>query len=120
MVGQVLTTLLTVVAGIGAALVVYWILNKLAELLPGRWEDRVKPYLYIAPGVRRDRVYLVYPAVLTIINSFKTDVSRRSSASELHRPARHDRPSSRRCSTPCSGSSSCRRDGPARPARRGR
>ncbi len=76
MLAKALTTLITVVAGIGAALLIYWILNKIAELLPGRWEDRVKPYLYILPAVAAISLYLIYPAVLTFINSFKDNFSR--------------------------------------------
>ena len=74
--GKILTTLITVVVGIGAALLIYWILNKIAELLPGRWEDRVKPYLYILPALAAITLYLIYPAILTVINSFKDNFSR--------------------------------------------
>src|SRR3954454_24647854 len=68
---------ITVVAGVGVAVAVYWILNKIAELLPGRWEDRVKPYLYILPALAAISLYLIYPAVLTVINSFKDNFSRK-------------------------------------------
>jgi alpha-glucoside transport system permease protein len=74
---KALTTLITVAVGIGAALLIYWILNKIAELLPGRWEDRVKPYLYILPALAAISLYLIYPAVLTVINSFKDNFSRK-------------------------------------------
>src|SRR5689334_5617389 len=70
MVIKILNTILTVVAGIGAALVVYWILNKLAELMPGRWGDRLKPYLYILPAVAAIALYVVYPGIQTIVYSF--------------------------------------------------
>lgn len=76
MFGKTLTALITVLAGIGAALLLYWILNKIAELLPGRWEDRIKPYLYILPAFAAISLYLIYPAVLTFINSFKDNLSR--------------------------------------------
>jgi alpha-glucoside transport system permease protein len=74
--GKVLTTLIYVIAGIGAALLLYWILNKIAELLPGRWEDRIKPYFYILPAFAAITLYLIYPAILTFINSFKDNLSR--------------------------------------------
>jgi alpha-glucoside transport system permease protein len=67
---KTLNALLTVLAGIGAALVLYWLLNKLAELLPGRWEHRVKPYLYIAPAFAAITFYLIYPAIQTLVYSF--------------------------------------------------
>jgi alpha-glucoside transport system permease protein len=73
---KALIALLTVAAGVGGALVVYWILNKIAEVLPGNWEDRIKPYLYILPAFAAIVIYLVYPAVLTVINSFKDNFSR--------------------------------------------
>ncbi|MFI1509513.1 carbohydrate ABC transporter permease [Streptomyces sp. NPDC020597] len=71
MASQVLSTVLTVLAGIAAALAVYWVLDKLAEVLPGRWEDRIKPYLYIAPAIAAIGVYLVYPTVVTVVDSLK-------------------------------------------------
>jgi alpha-glucoside transport system permease protein len=70
MVIKILNTILTVVAGIGAALVLYWILNKLAELLPRRWEERLKPYLYILPAVAAIALYVLYPGIQTIVYSF--------------------------------------------------
>ena len=75
MVVKALNTLLTVVAGIGAALILYWVVNKLIELLPQKWELRVKPYFFVFPACAAIAAYLVYPAILTIIDSFKNDVS---------------------------------------------
>ena len=71
MAGKALTALITVVIGIGAALLLFYALNKIAELLPARWEERIKPLLYILPAFLAIVVYLVYPTVLTFINSFK-------------------------------------------------
>lgn len=69
MIIKLINTILTVVAGVGAALVLYWVLNKLAELLPGRWEDRLKPYFYVLPAVVAIGIYIVYPAIQTAIYS---------------------------------------------------
>ena len=68
---KLITALLTVLAGVGAALALYWVLNKIAELLPGNTEHRVKPYLYVLPAFAAIAVYLLYPAVATVIASFK-------------------------------------------------
>ncbi len=76
MLAKTLSALLTVLLGVGAALLVYWVLNKIAELLPGKWESRIKPYFYILPAYLAIAVYLLYPAVLTVINSFKDRFSR--------------------------------------------
>lgn len=72
---KALSALLTVIAGVGGAVVLFWLLNKLAELLPDKLEHRVKPYLFILPAFLAIVVYLVYPAILTINNSFKDNLS---------------------------------------------
>lgn len=72
---KILTALITVLAGIGVALLVYYLLNKLAELLPGKWEHRLKPYLYILPAYLAITVYLLYPAIQTIVDSFRDEAS---------------------------------------------
>jgi len=71
MAGKGLTALITVVIGIGAALLLFYALNKIAEVLPDKWEERLKPLLYILPAFAAIVIYLVYPAILTVINSFK-------------------------------------------------
>ena len=70
----VTTAIITVLAGIGVAVALFWLLNKLAELLPGRWEDRLKPFLFILPAYAAITMFVVYPAVQTVIYSFKTKV----------------------------------------------
>jgi alpha-glucoside transport system permease protein len=67
---KLVNTILTVVAGVGVALVLFWVLNKVAELLPGRWEQRLKPYLYILPAVAMICLYVLYPGIQTILYSF--------------------------------------------------
>ena len=74
MFAKTLTAIVTVLAGISAALVVYWLLNKLAELLPSKWEERLKPVFYILPAYAAITLYLIYPTVQTVIYSFKTKV----------------------------------------------
>ncbi|MEZ5098045.1 MAG: sugar ABC transporter permease [Nocardioides sp.] len=72
---QLLTALMWVVIGIAAGLALFWLLNKFAEILPSPWEGRLKPYLYIFPAYFAITLYLIYPSVLTVINSFKNAAS---------------------------------------------
>jgi alpha-glucoside transport system permease protein len=67
---KILNALITVGVGVGAAVILYWALNKLAEVLPEKWEGRIKPYLYILPAYAALVFYLVYPAIQTIVYSF--------------------------------------------------
>ena len=67
---KILNALIAVVGGVVGAIVIYWVLNKLAELLPGRWEDRVKPYLFLLPAIAAIGLYLIYPTIQTVVYSF--------------------------------------------------
>jgi alpha-glucoside transport system permease protein len=67
---KILNALIAVVGGVAGAIALYYLLNKLAELLPGKWEDRVKPYLYLLPALAAIGVYLIYPTFQTVVYSF--------------------------------------------------
>ena len=48
---RLINALLAIVGGVGAALLLYWVLNKLVETFPGKWEERLKPWVFIGPAV---------------------------------------------------------------------
>jgi alpha-glucoside transport system permease protein len=72
---RLINALLAVVGGVGGALLLYFILNKLAEMLPEKSEERVKPWVFIAPALAAIGLFLIYPAVRTIILSFANSTS---------------------------------------------
>ena len=53
--------------GGGRAFLLYYALNKLAEALPLKWEERVKPLVFIVPALLAIALFLMYPAIRTII-----------------------------------------------------
>ena len=67
---RLINALLAIVGGVGAALLLFWILNKLVELLPQKWEERLKPWVFIGPAVAAIAFFLIYPAIRTVILSF--------------------------------------------------
>lgn len=67
---KIMSAVLAIIGGIGGAIIIFWILNKLAESLKGRWEDRVKPWMFAGPAILAIGVYLIYPAIVTIQYSF--------------------------------------------------
>jgi alpha-glucoside transport system permease protein len=67
---DLLNTLIAIVVGVAGAFVLYWILNKVVELLPSKWEERLKPYAFILPAFAVIAIYLIYPAIQTIVYSF--------------------------------------------------
>ncbi|RYU14202.1 carbohydrate ABC transporter permease [Nocardioides iriomotensis] len=72
---KAINTILTVIVGIGVAVLLYWLLNKIAELLPSRLEDKIKPWLYILPAYLALVVYLIYPTIVAFIKSFQDATS---------------------------------------------
>ena len=72
---KIANALLAIIGGIGGAMLLYWLLNKLAESLKGRWEDRVKPWMYAGPAILAIGVYLIYPAIVTLQYSFANEDS---------------------------------------------
>lgn len=70
MLDKVGSALLAVVVGVAGAVILFWILNKIAELLPGKWESRIKPYTFLAPALAAIALMLIYPVILTINYSF--------------------------------------------------
>jgi alpha-glucoside transport system permease protein len=67
---KIANALIAIVAGVGGALLLYFVLNKLVELLPQKWEERIKPFVFIGPAFAAISLFLLYPAVRTIILSF--------------------------------------------------
>lgn len=67
---KVVNALLAIVSGVLGALVFYWVLNKVVERLPHKWEERFKPYVFVGPAVAAIGFFLIYPAVRTVILSF--------------------------------------------------
>ncbi|HEY8721583.1 sugar ABC transporter permease [Pengzhenrongella sp.] len=67
---KILNAIIAIIGGIGGAVIIFWILNKLAESLNARWEARVKPWMFAGPAILAISVYLIYPAVVTIEYSF--------------------------------------------------
>ena len=72
---RLINALLAIVGGVGAALLLYWVLNKLVEMLPAKWEERLKPWVFIGPAVAAIGLFLVYPAIRTFILSFANSQS---------------------------------------------
>jgi alpha-glucoside transport system permease protein len=67
---KAINSILTVIYGIGAALILFWVLNKLSELVKGRTGEKIRAYIFILPALAVIALYLVYPAVQTVIYSF--------------------------------------------------
>ncbi len=72
---KLLNAVIAIIGGIGGSMILFWILNKLAESLKGKWEDRVKPWMFAGPAILAIAVYLIYPAITTLQYSFANEDS---------------------------------------------
>ena len=70
---KIANALLAIIGGIGGAMLLYWVLNKLAESLRGRWEDRVKLWMFVGLAILAIGAYLIDPAVVTLVYSFQNE-----------------------------------------------
>lgn len=70
---KIANAVIAIIGGIGGAMILFWLLNKLAESLKGKWEDRVKPWAFAGPAILAIAVFLIYPAITTIQYSFANE-----------------------------------------------
>jgi alpha-glucoside transport system permease protein len=75
-VGNAAAAVLAIVLGVGGVLVLFWGLNALVERMSKRWEELLKPYVFVGPALLVVGVFLLYPSVLTILESFQTRIGR--------------------------------------------
>ena len=67
---KIANALIAIVAGVGASLALYFLLNWLVERLPPKWEERIKPFVFIGPAFAAITLFLLYPTVRTVLLSF--------------------------------------------------
>jgi alpha-glucoside transport system permease protein len=67
---KLLNAVIAIVAGVGGIILLFFLLNMVVERLPGKWEDRLKPYVFVGPALAVVGLFLIYPTVQTIVASF--------------------------------------------------
>jgi alpha-glucoside transport system permease protein len=67
---KALNGLIAILIGVGGAVLLFWVLNFLVERLPAKWEDRLKPYVFVGPALAFIGVIVLYPLVRTLIYAF--------------------------------------------------
>ncbi len=72
--GNAVTGLVAVLLGVGGAVALFWILNFAAERMPKQWEERFKPYAFIGPALFVVGIFLLYPSIITVVDSFRTNI----------------------------------------------
>jgi alpha-glucoside transport system permease protein len=62
---------IALLVGVGGIWLLFTSLSTVVERLPPKVRDRILPLVFIAPAVILLSIYLVYPAVVTVIGSFQ-------------------------------------------------
>ena len=65
-----------IVVGVGGVFFLYWAMNRLVEMLPERYREGVRPYVFVGPALVILGVFLVYPVINTLLISFKDSTGR--------------------------------------------
>jgi alpha-glucoside transport system permease protein len=73
----IFSALISVVLGLGVSLLIFWSLNWLVERTSNRWKTRLLPYVFLAPVFVLVSIFLLYPALRTIVQSFTQTSQRR-------------------------------------------
>jgi len=68
---RLLVVAVALVVGVGGIFFLYWAMNRLVDLLPERYAEGVRPYVFVGPALVILSVFLVYPVINTILISLK-------------------------------------------------
>ena len=66
---QVVQVVAALILGALGVWALFWALDRTTSLLPQRWAARVRPFVFIGPAVVALTIYLVWPAINTVIIS---------------------------------------------------
>jgi alpha-glucoside transport system permease protein len=70
---KLLLAAIALLVGVGGIWLLYTGASSIVERLPPRIRDRVMPMVFITPAVLLLVIYLVYPAIVTVIGSFQDE-----------------------------------------------
>lgn len=68
--GKVVDGVVAILIGVGGAAALFWILNYVVERLSSKWEERLKPYVFVGPALLFIGVIVIYPLVRSILYAF--------------------------------------------------
>jgi len=63
------------IAGAGGVFLLFWVTNRLVDLLSERFRETIRPYVFVGPALVLLAVFLVYPVFNTILISFQNSNS---------------------------------------------
>lgn len=79
----ILSAVISVVVGLSVSLAIFWSLNWLVERRSDRTKRRLLPYVFLFPAIVLVAIFLLYPAVRTLIESFMEQGQRRGESARF-------------------------------------
>ena len=74
-INRIVIVALALLIGVAGVFALYWVMNYSIDHLPERLRVRVRPWAFVGPALVFLSLYLVYPAINTVIISFKDSTS---------------------------------------------
>jgi alpha-glucoside transport system permease protein len=68
---RALVVLVALVVGVGGVFALFLGMDRITDLFPLRWAERIRPWVFVGPALLLLGVFLVYPVVNTIMVSFR-------------------------------------------------
>ena len=65
-----------IAVGVGGVFLLFWGMDRAVNLLPERYREGVRPYVFVGPALVMLSVFLIYPVVNTVVLSFKDGAGR--------------------------------------------
>jgi alpha-glucoside transport system permease protein len=72
-IAKLIIAVIALLVGVGGVWLLFTSASTIVERFPPKQRDRILPWVFIAPALLLLTIYLVYPAVSTVIRSFVTD-----------------------------------------------
>jgi alpha-glucoside transport system permease protein len=66
---------LAIVVGAGGVFLLFWVMNRVVDLLSEGFRETIRPYVFVGPALVLLAVFLVYPVFNTILISFQNSNS---------------------------------------------
>ena len=66
---------LAIVVGVGGVFLLFWLMNRIVDLVTERFRESIRPYVFVGPALVILTVFLVYPVFNTIFISFENSNS---------------------------------------------
>ena len=70
-----LVVIVAIVVGVGGIFALFWAMDRVVSLLPERYAEGVRPYVYVGPALVVLAVFLIYPVINTVVISFEDATS---------------------------------------------